>query len=503
MASEVQSSISRWRKRLWPIEKFELKKILPLLFMKFFISFTYGVLTTMKDAFVVTAKGSGAEVIPVLKGWVVLPIALGATLLYSKLSNIFKRSSLFYGIVLFFLAFVALYGFVLYPNMDALSPHTSADWLLSKLGKENSHWVSIYRNWIPSLFFVLAELWGQVVIFLLFWGFVNHICNFQEAKRSYNLFIAGGDLAQIFTGPLVIYFTRKYLASDFGLALQDLVFCVLAFGACIIALHWWLTRFALKDKRLYQPEHKGVQLDSKTRLTLLESLRFIIRSKHLRSIAIMVVAYGLTVNLTEVTWKANLKLAYPDTGAYQAFMATVSSSVGICSLFISLFLSGFIIRRLGWHFCAQIPPAVIGATSLIFLTLFINQDWIASLTSLFGMTPLMLIVLFGAFQNVSTKVMKYAFFDATKEMSYIPLDQESKVKGKAAIDVIGSRLGKSGAAWIQIVLIQIAHTGSVLSITHFLLPLIACTVIFWILSVRSLNREFKALEAPAINNLGS
>lgn len=69
--------------------------------MKFFISLTYGVLTTMKDAFVVTAKGSGAEVIPILKGWIVLPIALGATLLYSKLSNLYRRSILFYGIILF------------------------------------------------------------------------------------------------------------------------------------------------------------------------------------------------------------------------------------------------------------------------------------------------------------------------------------------------------------------------------------------------------------------
>jgi AAA family ATP:ADP antiporter len=99
---------------------------------------------------------------------------------------------------------------------------------------------------------------------------------------------------------------------------------------------------------------------------------------------------------------------------------------------------------------------------------------------------------------VATKVMKYSFFDATKEMSYIPLDPESKVKGKAAIDVVGSRLGKSGAAWIQIVLIQIAGTGSVLSITHFLLPLIAFTVLFWIFSVRSLNKQFSKLNTPLI-----
>lgn len=488
MASGDKSPLVRWRERLWPIQGYELKKILPLLFMKFFISFTYGVLTTMKDAFVVTAKGSGAEVIPVLKGWIVLPIALGATLLYAKLSNVLKRSHLFYGIILLFMGFVCLYGFVLYPNIESLSPHKSADWLVSKLGQENAHWVAIYRNWVQSLFFVIAELWGSIVIFLLFWGFVNHICNFNEAKRCYNLFIAGGDLAQMFTGPLVCYFTGKYIASQFGFALQGLVMCVLFFGAMIMALHWFLTRKVLKDPRLYQPEHSNQTIDQKTKLSLLESLKVVVRSPSLRYIAVLVIAYGLTMNLTEVTWKANLKLLCPETGAYQSFMATVNSSVGVCSFIITLFFSGMIIRRLGWHFCAQLPPFVIGATSLAFLLFFLNPSWI-------GSSSLFFIVLFGAFQNVSAKVMKYAFFDSTKEMSFIPLDPESKVKGKAAIDVVGSRLGKSGAAWIQIAFIQMAGTGSVLSITHFLLPLIACTVVFWILSVRQLNKQFKLQQA--------
>ncbi len=483
MTSGDKSPLARWRTRLWPIHAYELKKILPLLFMKFFISFTYGVLTVMKDACVVTAKGSGVEALSVLKGWVVLPIALGATLLYSKLANVFRRSTLFYGVISFFILFFCLYGFVLYPNLDALSPHQSADWLLSKLGAENGHWVAVYRNWIQSIFFVAAELWGSIVIFLLFWGFVNHICNVNEAKRCYNLFIAGGDLAQMFTGPLVCYFTGKYVAAQFGFALQSLVLCVLFFGCMIMALHWFLSRRISRDERLYQPEHEDQPIDQKTKLSLLESLKFIVRSPYLRCIAVMVVAYGLTMNLTEVTWKANLKLAYPETGAYQGFMAYVSSSVGVCSFIITLFFSGFIIRRLGWHFCAQLPPLVIGFTSLLFLTLFLNQGWL-------GSSPLLLIILFGAFQNVSTKVMKYAFFDATKEMAYIPLDPESKVKGKAAIDVVGSRLGKSGAAWIQIILIQIAGTGSVLSITHFLLPLVGCTVLFWVLSVRQLNKQF-------------
>ncbi len=496
MASGAKPLLARWRETLWPIKPYEFKKILPLLFMKFFISFTYGVLTTMKDALVVTAKGSGAEVIPILKGWIVLPIAMGATLLYAKLSNVFRRSVIFYGVILFFMAFICLYGFVLYPNLDALSPNASADWLLEKIGDHNSHWVAIYRNWIQSVFFVTAELWGQVVIFLLFWGFVNHICNVNEAKRCYNLFIVGGDLAQMFTGPLVLYITGRYVGEHFGSALQSLVCFILFFGFMIVSLYWLLTRVILKnDERLYQPEQK-VSLEVKTKLSLIDSLKFIVRSPYLRCIAVMVIAYGLTINLTEVTWKANLKLAYPETGAYQAFMATVGSSVGVCSFIITLFFSGMVIRRLGWHFSAQLPPVIIGSTALIFLILFMKSDWLAPLGAPLGMAPIAMIVAFGAFQNVATKVMKYSFFDATKEMSYIPLDQESKVKGKAAIDVVGSRLGKSGAAWIQIVLIQIAGTGSVLSITHFLIPLVACTVLFWILSVRSLNKQFSQTRVP-------
>lgn len=501
MTVEGKSSFGKWRSRFWPIHAFELKKILPLLFMKFFISFTYGILTAMKDAFVVTAKGGGAEVIPILKGWVVLPSALAATLLYSKLSNLVRRTTLFYGIIFTFMAFVGLYGFVLYPNLEALTPNESADWLQRMLGENNAHWVAIYRNWMQSLFFVIAELWGGIVIFLLFWGFVNHISKFSEAKRYYNLFIAGGDMAQIFTGPLVCFYTKQFIGNQFPLALKFLVSHVLLFGCLIMLLFWWLNRFVLTDRRFFNPEEHGGTLEQKTKLSLFEGLKFIVRSKYLRNIAVMVIAYGLTINLVEVTWKANLKLAYPETGAYQGFMASVSSSVGICSFLITTLFSGMMIRRLGWHFTAQIPPVIVGIGAVIFLFLFQNQTWLEPYTSAFGLSPLLLIVLFGAFQNVSSKVCKYAFFDSTKEMSYIPLDQESKVKGKAAIDVVGARLGKSGAAWIQVALIQLAGTGSVLSITHFLLPLIACTVFFWILSVRSLNKEFASTRMEKLETL--
>jgi AAA family ATP:ADP antiporter len=43
-------------------------------------------LLASQDVLVVTAPGSGAEIIPFLKTWVNLPMAIGFTILYAKVS---------------------------------------------------------------------------------------------------------------------------------------------------------------------------------------------------------------------------------------------------------------------------------------------------------------------------------------------------------------------------------------------------------------------------------
>lgn len=47
------------------------------------------------------------------------------------------------------------------------------------------------------------------------------------------------------------------------------------------------------------------------------------------------------------------------------------------------------------------------------------------------------------------KGAKFSMFKPAEEMVYIGLDEESRTKGKAAIDVVGAQSGKSAGSVLQ------------------------------------------------------
>ena len=60
--AEEKKEFGKWRSFLWPIHSYELKKIVPMFLMFFFILFNYTILRDTKDSLVIPA--SGAETAP-------------------------------------------------------------------------------------------------------------------------------------------------------------------------------------------------------------------------------------------------------------------------------------------------------------------------------------------------------------------------------------------------------------------------------------------------------
>src|SRR5271154_1867432 len=127
MTQPSAPSFSKLRSFFWPVYAYELKKLLPMFLMFFFISFNYTILRDTKDTLIVTAPGSGAEAIPFLKVWGVLPVAILFMIIYAKLSNVLSKTSLFYTTIISFITFFGLFALVLYPARDALHPTILAD----------------------------------------------------------------------------------------------------------------------------------------------------------------------------------------------------------------------------------------------------------------------------------------------------------------------------------------------------------------------------------------
>ncbi|KAL8123022.1 hypothetical protein AgCh_011118 [Apium graveolens] len=470
------------------IEIVTLKKIVPLGLMFFCILFNYTILRDTKDVLVVTAKGSSAEIIPFLKTWVNLPMAIGFMLLYTKLSNVLSKQALFYTVMLPFIAFFGAFGFVLYPLNGYFHPTVLADKLLASLGPRFLGPLAILRIWSFCLFYVMAELWGSVVVSVLFWGFANQITTVEEAKKFYPLFGLGANVALIFSGRTVKYFSnlRMNLApgiDGWALSLKGMMSIVVVMGLAICALYWWVNTYVPLPTRSKKKKEKP-------KMGTMESLKFLVSSPYIRDLATLVVAYGISINLVEVTWKSKLKAQFPSPNEYSSFMGDFSTATGIAT-FTMMLLSQWIFNKYGWGMAAKITPTVLLLTGVGFFSLLLFGDPLTPALMSFGITPLLAAVYVGAMQNIFSKSAKYSLFDPCKEMAYIPLDEDTKVKGKAAIDVVCNPLGKSGGALIQ--QFMILTFGSLANSTPYLGGVLLVIVLAWLAAAKSLDTQFTAL----------
>ena len=191
---------------------------------------------------IVTAPGSGAEAIPFLKVWGVLPIAVLFMIIYAKLSNILSKPALFYTTITTFIGFFGLFALVLYPAKDFLHPTVAADQLQAFLPEGLSGFVALFRNWTYALFYIMSELWGSVAISLLFWGFANDTTRISESKRFYAMFGLGANFAMLFSGPAIIYFSdiRSKLpagADAWGVSLNYMLSLVVLSGLVIMGIY--------------------------------------------------------------------------------------------------------------------------------------------------------------------------------------------------------------------------------------------------------------------------
>lgn len=463
----------------------------------FLLCVCYGILRNLKDAIVLTAKHSGAEVIPFMKVWGMLPAAFLATWVYTRLRRWFCRDTVFYLIISGFLSYFLLFAFVLYPHSEQLHLDAFGDWLGGVLPVGFKGLIALVRNWTFTTFYVVSELWAAVMLSMLYWGFVNDVSGVGEGKRTYGILNVGSNIAPIFSGALAMLCSKGLgisllsgISDHWERTICQLVLLITLLGLGAMVVYRWACMTTASEKTT----EVAASNEPKARLSVRESIRWIARSKYLIPLAIMVLGFNISINLTDVLWKEQLKRFFTDPNEMLAHMNMITMGIGILGTVGAAFFS-LMVTRLGWTFTAIVTPATMLVLAVGFFTFLFCGDSLYALSSaLFGLTPFAMTVYFGSVQNCASKACKYSVFDATKELAFLPLTPDAKLRGKAAIDGLGSGIGKSGSSLAYQGMI--IGLGSVASSTPYIAVVLLGVLAAWTVSVIVLGRQFKTMTQP-------
>ncbi len=465
------------REFFWPIHSFELKKFIPMSLLMFCILFVYTMVRDIKDNLVqYHAIGGGTELISHLKLWFVMPAAFLTVMLFTWLVNKFGTVKIFYIMVSIFLGYFAIFSLFLFPNVDKI--HASAETVRSM----QASWPPFFKdiipcltNWSYTLFYVFAEIWGTIAISSLFWQFANKITKKGEVTRFFALFCTLGNVGVFASGRILDEMSHATGAA-FNRNLLICIWISIGLGIVTMLIYYWINKVIVTDPRYYDPTDVKIK-KKKEKVSIMEGIKLLFKSKYLALVGIIVVGYGVVINLFEQIWKAHYKATLPANEA-NAIMGFMSQATAIATILMS-WVASLLLRKLKWKTNVLITPIIVVVMCSTYFLLMM------------GMSLPLLLTWIGAVTNAFDKGTKYTFFDPTKAMAYLPLDPDEKVKGQAAVEVIGGRLGKAGGALTVILLTAVIIPGSnILSNMYTIMGVCVVLSIAWITSAFMLGREY-------------
>lgn len=452
----------------------------PYILMMFFCVVNFDILRNLKESLLITRIG--AEVIPFVKFWVVMPVAFCFLVTYSLLANRLNKRLLFAVTLFPFLVWMLLFSSFIFPNLD--------DFLANDLSRELKKWLpdsllvisGLVQYWPLTLFYAIAELWGAAVLCILFWTSVNDAFSTESAKRFYPLLTVVGNSASIFSGPVFVYGISNYTQWEDSLNFVCIMFLIC--GLFILGLNEYCHRIRRRNPLSAVSVQKR---QTATHLPFWQSVRYLLASPYLGCIALIVLSYCISINLVEVAWKNQLVRLYPSEADYSRFMGQLTFCYGVGCLVCGVLLS-YLLKK-GWKKAAFATPVIMVATALPFFLVALANEQQIRLLSEFGHFDLLIAgVVIGMVGNVFSKSAKYTFFDTTKEMAFVPLNDEQKYKGKAAIELIVSRLGKSGSSFILQFLIL--FFGSLSYALPWVAGIFFLVAGLWFYSIYKLDKQY-------------
>jgi len=471
------------------IQRKELRKFFAMAVLMFLILLNQNLIRGLKDSLVVTMMG--VQVISFIKMFVEMPVGILFVVVYTVLCNKMSTERVFRLILIFFLGFFALFTFVLFPHQSLLHPGAERIADCVACYPHLKWFFMMWGNWTLVLFYIMGELWPMIVFTLLYWQLANKITKLEEAGRFYFLFNLIGQSNLLISGSVVIYFSSNhhFLSSLFTkhtTQIAPIMSVVVALCVVILLLHLYIERYISGGE-------VGTRSMPMLQLSLWESIQTVSKSSYLGLICVLMVAYSMVIGLVEGLWLYEANLFYKENiSSFMVYQGRVLFWTGFATLSCSL-VGSYVMRKLGWLGTALLTPVVTAVIGFLFFALVIGSYFEVMPKLVWGIPTLAIVLAIGSLQNILIKGTKYCFFDITKEMAYIPLNDEMNTKGKAAADILGGKIGKLSGAIVQVVCYTIFAQAKPDQLAPFLCAMFLCICGIWIIAIKKLAQQYHAL----------
>lgn len=280
--------------------------------------------------------------------------------------------------------------------------------------------------WTGRAFYVWVSTFNMFVISIA-WSLMGDVFSPDQARRLFGRIAAGASLGGL-TGPVLSALLVERVGHAGLLAISTVL--LLATLGCV--------QYLLRWQRRYANDVYAGSADRSLEGGIWAGLTTILRSRHLLAICAFVVLLTMVSTFLYFEQARLVKATFPDKIEQTRVFAAIDAAVQATTIFIQLFVTGVIARRLG-------------------------------LAALLSIVPLLCIVGFGALAVVATfpvlaaamfvrRVGEYALIRPGREMLFTTLGAETRYKTKNAVDTVIYRGGDMISAWLNTAVVAVGSS---------------------------------------------
>ena len=365
---------------------------------------------------------------------------------------------------------------------------------------------------LATTVYVVAELWGSLILSYLFLSFMNEICTAKQNGRFIPpLFIIAN--VSLFLSAMVttVFFKiQEKLTNEQNALFMGSIFFLESFLVlCIL-----YCKYVLETKIITKPifisdtikKSKGPKLSTSFK----ESIKMMAKSKFLLGMCTIICFYSVAYNILETVFKNGIKRAADmkdvDRGKYSGKFNSYDQYItSVSVMFLNLSSFSNYVDTKGWLLVALITPITAFISSFCILGLgsynsATEDGSLRFLNRMFNGSPAFYSLenYLGAFCLAALKVFKYAAFDVTKERISMRLDPKQRPKFKSVFDGIFNKFGKSMGAVYGILMINFVSEidfRGMSPVNLAFVGIILASWTFWVFYLgKSYNKSVKADE---------